>query len=144
MRTLESYIMEAGLDKHLLYDIVISVVENNKTIYDKCVSIAAAIEKKAKRGERPDFDYLAGSSVVDKLAAETFKIYVSKYGTSSMRLGTEERKELKRWIAAHIFHILEDEFDGLTDDVYGTASEEIEKFTHSPYYSVQDLYSIYK
>ena len=53
MRTLESYIMEAGLDKHLLYDIVISVVENNKTIYDKCVSIAAAIEKKAKRGERP-------------------------------------------------------------------------------------------
>ena len=144
MRTLESYIMEAGLDKHLLYDIVISVVENNKTIHDKCVSIAAAIEKKAKRGERPDFDYLAGSSAVDKLAAETFKIYISKYGTSSMRLGTEERKELKRWIAAHIFHILEDEFDGLTDDAYGTAGEEIEKFTHSPYYSVQDLYSIYK
>ena len=144
MRTLESYIMEAGLDKHLLYDIVISVVENNKTIYDKGVSIAAAIEKKAKRGEHPDFDYLAGSSVVDKLAAETFKIYISEYGTSSMRLGTEERKELKRWIAAHIFHILEDEFDGLTDDAYGTAGEEIEKFTHSPYYSVQDLYSIYK
>lgn len=144
MRTLESYIMEAGLDKHLLYDIVISVVENDKTTYDKCATIAAAIEKKAKRGGRPDFDYLARSSVVDKLAAETFKIYISKYGTSSMRLGTEERKELKRWIAAQIFHILEDEFDGLTDDVYGTAGEEIEKFTHSPYYSVQDFYSIYK
>ena len=144
MRTLESYIMEAGLDKHLLYDIVVGVVENNKTIYDKCVSIAADIAKKAKRGERPDFDYLAGSSVVDKLAAETFKIYISEYGTSSMRLGTAERKELKQWLAANIFHILEDEFDGLTDDVYGSAGEEIEKFTHSPYYSVQDLYSIYK
>ena len=60
MRTLESYIMEAGLDKHLLYDIVISVVENNKTIYDKRESIKAAIEKKTKHGEQPDLDYHTG------------------------------------------------------------------------------------
>lgn len=137
MKSLETYIMEAGLDKDLLYDILISVVENNRTIYDKCVSIAAAIVKKAKRGERPDFNYLAESSTVDKLVTETFKIYVTEYSSPGMRLGTQERKELKKWVAAKIFHVLEDEMDGLTDD-------EIKAFEDNPYYSSGDFSDIYK
>lgn len=137
MRTLESYIMEAGLDKDLIYDVLISVIENNRTIYDKCTSIAAAIAKKAKRDERPDFDRLAESSTIDKLVAETFKIYVAEYSSPGMRLGTAERKELKKWLAARVFHILEDEMDGLTE-------EEIAKFEDNPYYSAGNFNDIYK
>lgn len=132
MRTLESYIMEAGLDKDLLYDIIVSVVENNRTIYEKCSSLASTIVKKAKRGERPDFNKLAESSAIDKLAAETFKIYVAEYSSPGMRLGTPERKELKKWLAARVFHIIEDELDGLTP-------EEIAKFEDNPYYSTSDF-----
>lgn len=137
MKDLESYIMEAALDKDLLYDILISVVENNRTVYDKCTALAAAIAKKANRGERPDFNYLAESSVVDKLVAEVFKIYVAEYSSPGMRLGTAERKELKKWVAAKIFHVLEDEMDGLTED-------EIKAFEDSPYYSAGNFNDIYK
>lgn len=137
MKSLETYIIEAGLDKDFLYDILISVVMNNGTIYDKCLSLAAAIVKKANRGERPDFNYLAGSSVVDKLVAYTFKIYVAEHSSPGMRLGTQERKELKKWVTAKIFHIIEDEMDGLTDD-------EIKAFKNNPYYSVGDFDDIYK
>ena len=137
MKSLETYIMEAGLDKDLLYDILISVVENNRTIYDKCLSLAVSIVKKANRGERPDFNYLAGSSAVDKLVADTFKIYVTEYSSPGMRLGTQERKELKKWVAAKIFHIIENEMDCFTDD-------EIKAFEDNPYYSVGDFNDIYK
>lgn len=132
MKSLESYIMEAGLDKDLLYDVLISVVENNRTIYEKCSSLASSIEKKAKRGERPDFNKLTESSAIDKLAAETFKIYMAEYSSPGMRLGTQERKELKKWLAARVFHILNDELEGLTD-------EEIKEFENNPYYSVSDF-----
>lgn len=132
MKTLESYILEAGLDKDLIYDVLISVIENNRTIYDKCKSIAASIVKKAKQDIRPDFNHLVESPVIDKLVAETFKIYVSEYASKGMRLGTPERKELKKWLAAHIFHILEDELDGLTP-------EEIKEFENNPYYSSGDF-----
>ena len=132
MKDLESYITEAALDKDLLYDIVISVVENNRTIYDKCKSLAATIAKKAKHDERPNFNQLAESSVIDKLAAETFKIYVAEYSSPGQRLGTAERKELKKWLASNVFHILEDELDGLTED-------EIKEFENNPYYSVADF-----
>lgn len=128
MKSLESYILEAGFDKDLLYDIIISVVDNNHTIYEKCKAIAASIVKKAKKDERPNFNYLAESSVMDKLATETFKIYVSKYASKGMRLGTAERKELKKWLAAEVFHIIDDEFNGLTQ-------EEIAEFEDNPYYS---------
>ena len=86
MKTLESYILEAGLDKDLIYDVLISVIENNRTIYDKCKSIAAAIAKKAKQDIRPDFNHLVESPVIDKLVAETFKIYVTEYASKGMRL----------------------------------------------------------
>lgn len=132
MKTLESYILEAGLDKDLIYDVLISVIENNRTIYDKCKSIAAAIAKKAKQDIRPDFNHLVESPVIDKLVAETFKIYVTEYASKGMRLGTPERKELKKWLAAHIFHILDDELDGLTP-------EEIKEFENNPYYSSGDF-----
>lgn len=132
MKTLESYIMEAGLDKDLLYDVLISVVENNRTIYERCNALASSIAKKAKRGERPDFNKLTESSAIDKLAAETFKIYVAEYSSPGMRLGTQEHKELKKWLAARVFHILEDELEGLTD-------EEIKEFENNPYYSTSDF-----
>lgn len=137
MKTLETCIMEASLDKDLLYDILISVVENNRTVYDRCTALAAAIAKKANRGERPDFNYLAESSAVDKLVAEAFKIYVAEYSSPGMRLGTAERKELKKWVAAKIFHVLEDELEGLTED-------EIKAFEDNPYYSAGNFNDIYK
>lgn len=132
MKTLESYILEASLDKDLIYDVLISVVENNRTIYDKCKSIASSIAKKAKQDIRPDFNHLVESPVIDKLVAETFKIYVAEYSSPGMRLGTPERKELKKWLAAQVFHILEDELDGLTP-------EEIKEFENNPYYSSGDF-----
>lgn len=132
MKTLESYILEAGFDKDLLYDVIISVVNNDRTIYEKCRSIAAAIVKKAKKDERPNFNHLVESPVVDKLATEAFKIYVSEYASQGMRLGTPERNELKKWIASHIFHILDEEFDGLTP-------EEVKEFEDNPYYSTGDF-----
>ena len=137
MKTLESYIMEAGIDKDLLYDVLISVVENNRTIYERCNALALSIVKKAKHDERPDFNKLAESSAIDKLAAETFKIYVAEYASPGMHLGTQERKELKKWLAARVFHILNDEVDGLTD-------EEIKEFENNPYYSVSDFDKTFK
>ena len=94
--------------------------------------MAAAIVKKAKHDERPNFNRLAESSVVDKLVAEAFKIYVAEYASNGMRLGTAERKELKKWLAAHVFHILDDELDGLTP-------EEVKEFENNPYYSSGDF-----
>ena len=132
MKTLEQYLTEAVLDKDLIYDVLISVIENNRTIYDKCKSIAAAIVKKAKQDIRPDFNHLVESSVIDKLVAEAFKIYVAEYASKGMRLGTPERKELKKWMAANVFHILEDELDGLTP-------EEVKEFENNPYYSSGDF-----
>lgn len=131
MKPLSSYIMEA-FDADLLYDVIISVVNNNRTVYEKCKSMAAAIAKKAKHDERPDFDKLVESSAMDKLASEVFKIYVSEYASPGMRLGTAERKELKKWIASHIFHILDEEFNGLTP-------EEVAEFEDNPYYSTGDF-----
>lgn len=132
MKTLEQYLTEAVLDKDLIYDVIISVIENNRTIYDKCKSIAAAIVKKAKQDIRPNFNQLAESSVIDKLVAEAFKIYVAEYASKGMRLGTPERKELKKWMAANVFHILEDELDGLTP-------EEVKEFENNPYYNSGDF-----
>ena len=132
MKTLESYILEAGLDKDLIYDVLISVIENNRTIYDKCKSIAEAIVKKAKQDIRPNFKQLAESSVIDKLVAEAFKIYVTEYAAKGMCLGTPERKELKKWMAARVFHILEEELDGLTP-------EEVKEFENNPYYNSGDF-----
>ena len=132
MKTLESYILEAGLDKDLIYDVLISVIENNRTIYNRCMSIAEAIVKKAKQDIRPNFKQLAESSVIDKLVAEAFKIYVTEYASKGMRLGTPERKELKKWMAASVFHILEDELDGLTP-------EEVKEFENNPYYNSGDF-----
>ena len=137
MKSLKEYIAESGMDKDLIYDVLISVIENNRTIYDKCKSIAAAIVKKAKQDIRPNFNHLVESPVIDKLVAETFKIYVAEYASKGMRLGTPERKELKKWLAAHVFHILEDELDGLT-------LEEIKEFENNPYYSSGDFNEIYK
>lgn len=132
MQPLENYILEAGFDKDLLYDVIISVVNNDRTIYEKCKSIASAIAKKAKNDERPNFNHLVESPVVDKLATEAFKIYVSEYASKGMRIGTPERKELKKWIASHIFHILDEEFNGLTPD-------EVKEFEDNPYYSTGDF-----
>jgi hypothetical protein len=132
MKTLEQYLTESVLDKDLIYDVIISVIENNRTIYDKCKSIAAAIVKKAKQDIRPNFNQLAESSVIDKLVAEAFKIYVAEYASKGMRLGTPERKELKKWMAANVFHILEDELDGLTP-------EEVKEFENNPYYNSGDF-----
>lgn len=132
MKLLKDYILEAGFDKDLLYDVIISVVNNDRTIYEKCKSIAAAIAKKAKNDIRPNFNQLAESSVVDKLATEVFRIYVSKYSSKGMRIGTPERKELKKWIASNIFHILDEEFNGLTPD-------EVKEFENNPYYSSGDF-----
>ena len=132
MKTLESYILEAGLDKDLVYDIIISVITNNRTIYNRCMSIAEAIVKKAKQDIRPNFKQLAESSVIDKLVAEAFKIYVTEYAAKGMRLGTPERKELKKWMAARVFHILEEELDGLTP-------EEVKEFENNPYYNSSDF-----
>ena len=132
MKTLEQYLTEAVLDKDLLYDVLISVVRNDRTIYDKCKSIAAAIVKKAKQDIRPNFNQLAESSVIDKLVAEAFKIYVAEYASKGMRLGTPERKELKKWMASKVFHILAEELDGLTD-------EELKEFENNPYYSDGDF-----
>lgn len=132
MKSLENCILEAGFDKDLLYDVIISVVNNDRTIYEKCKSIAATIVKKAKNDERPNFNRLVESSVVDKLATEVFKIYISEYASEGMRMGTPERKELKKWIASHIFHILDEEFNGLTP-------EEVEEFENNPYYSTSDF-----
>ena len=132
MKSLENYILEAGFDKDLLYDVIVSVVNNDRTIYEKCKSIAASIAKKAKKDERPNFNHLVESSVMDKLATAVFKIYVSEYASEGMRMGTPERKELKKWIASHIFHILDEEFNGLTP-------EEVEEFENNPYYSTSDF-----
>jgi len=137
MKSLKEYIAESGIDKDLIYDVLISVVENNRTIYDKCKAIAAAIAKKAKHDERPNFNYLVESAVIAKLVAETFKIYVAEYSSKGMRLSTAERKELKKWLAAQVFHILEDELDGLTP-------EEIKEFENIPYYSSSNFNEIYK
>lgn len=137
MKSLKEYIAESGIDKDLIYDVLISVIENNRTIYDKCKAIAAAIAKKARHDERPNFNYLVESAVIDKLVAETFKIYVAEYSSKGMRLGTAERKELKKWLAAQVFHILEDELDGLTP-------EEIKEFENIPYYSSSNFNEIYK
>ena len=79
-----------------------------------------------------DFNHLVESPVIDKLVAETFKIYVAEYSSPGMRLGTPERKELKKWLAAQVFHIIEDELDGLTP-------EEIKEFENNPYYSSGDF-----
>lgn len=136
MKSLSVYLKESlnesGFDRHLLYDIIISVVNNNQTIYERCKSLAAAIARKAKQDERPDFNKLAESSTVDKLTTEVFKIYVSEYSSPGMRLGTPERKELKKWVAAKIFHILDDEFKGLTP-------EEIKEFENNPYFNISDF-----
>ena len=140
-----SELLERRFDKALLYSIIIHIIDDEEeTIYNKCLSIAAVIEKKAKCGEHPDFNYLAGSSTVDKLATESFNIWVAEYGIAGTQLSTIEREELRQWIAAKIFHILEDEFNGLIDDVYGSANEEIKKITHSPYYNTSDFYHVYK
>ena len=132
MKSLKTYMLESSFDGDLLYDIIISVVGNNRTIYERCKSMAAAIARKAKRDERPDFNKLAESSAVDKLTTEVFKIYVSEYSSPGMRLGTPERKELKKWVAAEIFHILDDEFKGLTP-------EEVKDFENNPYFSTSDF-----
>ena len=142
MKTLESYILEAGFDKDLLYDVIISVVNNNRTIYEKCKSIAASIAKKAKKDERPNFNHLVESPVVDKLATETFKIYVSEYASQGMRLGTPERKELKKWLAAHIFHILVQVLDNGTMSTLACALIDSEHDSQSAGGNVVEFFTI--
>jgi hypothetical protein len=136
MKTLTQYINEGNIDVNLLNDIVICVLENDQTMYEKFKAVANAIAKKGKRDERPDFEILKGSSVVQKLSKDAIDLYNKLVG-SSVRLNTEERNHLKGYIAAQIFHILGEEFEGLTDD-------EIRQFEDNMYYSTGDMWNVLK
>ena len=132
MKTLTQYLNEGNIDINLLNDIVISVVENDQTMYEKFKAVANSIAKKGKRDERPNFDILKNSSMVQKLSKDAIDLYNKLVG-GSIRLNTEERNHLKGYIAAAIFHILDEEFEGLTD-------EEIKQFEDNIYYSTGDMW----
>lgn len=137
MKTLAQCLNEGNIDVNLLDDIVISVVGNDRTMYEKFRNVANAIAKKGKRDVRPNFDILKDSSVVQKLSKEVIDTYNKQYADGSIRLNTEERNHLKGYIAAAIFHILDEEFEGLTD-------EEIKQFENNMYYSSGDIWNILK
>ena len=132
MKTLAQYLNEGNIDINLLNDIVISVVENDRTMYEKFKAVANSISKKGKRDVRPNFDILKDSSVVQKLSKDAIDIYDKLVGGTT-RLTTVERDHLRGYITAAIFHILDEEFESLT-------AEEVKQFEDSMYYSTGDMW----
>ena len=119
------------VDKDKLYDIIVSVIGNDKELHDKFTLLANALVKHIKRGEEVTMEKLANSSVMGGIIRTVLQKYSKLMYNKPITVTPFERKELRMWAASQVFHIM-DNNDYLDKDY-------ISKFEQSPYYSVSDL-----
>lgn len=117
------------IDKDKIYDIYISIINNDRDTYDTLCYLRDTLAKHIKRGERIDMQRLASSSVMGKIVRDIIKRYAN-LSDGSLHITPAERKEIKMWTASKVFQMLDDA--GLLSD------EEVAAYEASPYFSISE------
>lgn len=111
MKSIKDIINESRtINEALNYDKIFNLCQyfdvSSRELYDWMMNLCKSMKKKPI--EDISFEHLLNSSVLDKAVADLIKEYSKEI--DPIRLSSEERKEIKKYLVTMIFNTFEDEY----------------------------------